>query len=141
MAAHLPRRCRLCPAPAVSRGRCAQHAPAAASHRSRFSHIYDTKQWRWLSKQHLAQRPFCVCGCGRLADLVDHRIPHRGNLKLAFDPDNLQSMARDCHGRKTADETNQRRGGGSMRQSSDSNQAGGARDTLTRRMSFAFEGW
>jgi 5-methylcytosine-specific restriction endonuclease McrA len=58
-----------------------------------------------MARQHLAEHPFCVCGCDRLAEVVDHIRPHRGDVALAFDADNLQSMTRACHGRKTRLET------------------------------------
>jgi 5-methylcytosine-specific restriction protein A len=38
----------------------------------------------------------------RAASLVDHRRPHRGNLVLFWDNSNWQSMAKDCHDKKTA---------------------------------------
>ncbi len=103
----LPRACRFpgCPYPAISRGRCAQHAHADEAQRHRFGRgVYHTSEWRRLSREHLLQHPFCICGCGRVAELVDHRIPHRGDPALAFDRNNLQSMTRQCHGRKTASE-------------------------------------
>jgi 5-methylcytosine-specific restriction protein A len=68
--------------------------------------LYQTKQWRdlrlvalerdgWMCKQtgvYLVE--------GRTADnaaVVDHIIPHRGDLALFFDLDNLQSVAKSWH--------------------------------------------
>lgn len=31
------------------------------------------------------------------AEVVDHKIPHRGDLRLFLDPDNLQSLCKHCH--------------------------------------------
>jgi 5-methylcytosine-specific restriction enzyme A len=105
MPARLPKACRLpgCSGVAVDRGRCAQHAPVAEAERGRFTSVYQTRRWRRLSQQHRAEHPYCV-RCGRLADLVDHVQPHRGDLTLAFDRP-LASMCWACHGIKTAAET------------------------------------
>jgi 5-methylcytosine-specific restriction protein A len=133
----IPRRCRLCAAPAVGRGRCDQHALPAAEHRTRSNHIYGTRRWRRMARQHLAEHPFCVCGCDRLAEVVDHIRPHRGDVALAFDADNLQSMTRACHGRKTRLET---AGGESFSQrGANSAQCGAQRETPMRRMSSDFK--
>lgn len=40
----------------------------------------------------------------RAASVVDHRRPHRGDMKLFWDRNNWQSMAKECHDRKTARE-------------------------------------
>jgi 5-methylcytosine-specific restriction protein A len=36
--------------------------------------------------------------------VVDHKVPHRGDMKLFWDRNNWQSMAKECHDRKTASE-------------------------------------
>ena len=36
--------------------------------------------------------------------MVDHIIPHKGNLELFWDEDNLQALCKPCHDRKTAKE-------------------------------------
>lgn len=63
------------------------------------------------SKGWLREHPLCACtDCdeGRVrtvaAVLVDHKIPHRGDMKLFWDRDNWQSMAKACHDIKTAKE-------------------------------------
>lgn len=38
------------------------------------------------------------------ASVVDHRIPHRGDMTLFWDSSNWQSMAKTCHDKKTARE-------------------------------------
>lgn len=40
----------------------------------------------------------------RLATVVDHVIPHRGDMELFWDSDNWQSMHKQCHDKKTASE-------------------------------------
>ena len=68
-------------------------------------------RWQKASKGFLRKHPLCMCPeCdeGRIrvtpAVLVDHRIPHRGDMKLFWDPTNWQSMAETCHNKKTATE-------------------------------------
>nr|WP_271529341.1 HNH endonuclease [Bradyrhizobium sp. CCBAU 25338] len=60
---------------------------------------YDGK-WQRESKVFLSlpQNRYCACGCGRVADVVDHKIPHRGNMRLFWDRSNWQPMAASpCH--------------------------------------------
>lgn len=60
---------------------------------------YDSK-WRRESNEFLAlpENRFCACGCGRIADCVDHKIPHRGDKKLFWDRTNWQPLASSpCH--------------------------------------------
>jgi 5-methylcytosine-specific restriction endonuclease McrA len=57
---------------------------------------------RWQREAHaylaLAGNNRCACGCGRLADMVDHIIPHRGDMRLFWDRTNWQPMASSpCH--------------------------------------------
>jgi 5-methylcytosine-specific restriction protein A len=39
-----------------------------------------------------------------VATVTDHKIPHRGDMALFWDRSNHQSMAKECHDRKTARE-------------------------------------
>lgn len=68
---------------------------------------YD-RRWQKLRLSHLAEHPLCVpcLSAGRTTEAteVDHRIPHKGDHSLLFDADNLTSMCKACHGRKTATE-------------------------------------
>lgn len=75
---------------------------------------YDTA-WEKLRRAHLAAEPLCrLCAqAGRAtpAVLVDHIVPLRdGGARL--DDNNLQSLCRACHDRKTADDVRKRRSGG-----------------------------
>lgn len=69
-----------------------------------------TSKWRKYSKRFLAEHPFCECeDCKRLgivrgATVVDHIVPHKGDMKLFWNPKNHQAMAKTCHDRKTATE-------------------------------------
>ncbi len=67
--------------------------------------IYDTQRWRRLRLLHLRESPLCVhCerrGNTSAANEVDHIVAiERGGA--AFDRDNLQSLCKTCHSRKTA---------------------------------------
>lgn len=73
--------------------------------------LYKTKKWQRTRAAKLAANPLCQCpGCGEgrvrvtPATVVDHIRPHRGDEVLFFAWDNLQSMAKPCHDRKTATE-------------------------------------
>ena len=62
---------------------------------------YKTAAWARLRKWQLQREP-CCCFCdrdGRVtpANTVDHKIPHKGDKKLFFDRDNLQSLCKPCH--------------------------------------------
>ncbi|HEX5935972.1 MAG TPA: HNH endonuclease signature motif containing protein [Pseudorhizobium sp.] len=73
--------------------------------REGWHHLYDTAAWKRLRQHQLTMEPLCRF-CLEVedvteADTVDHVEPHRGQLDLFYDPDNLQSLCRSCHdGRK-----------------------------------------
>jgi 5-methylcytosine-specific restriction endonuclease McrA len=56
----------------------------------------------------LRAHPLCECDeCkaqGRVlaASVVDHRVPHRGDMRLFWDSSNWQALSKSCHDRKTA---------------------------------------
>lgn len=57
-------------------------------------------RWRKESKAYLAVHPWCVNlgeGCTRLATLVDHITPHRGDQALFDDMKNWQPLCSHCH--------------------------------------------
>lgn len=62
-----------------------------------------SKRWQDMRRTQLKREPFCECPhhAGRAdrprAGVVDHKVPHRGDSKLFFDANNLQSMAKECH--------------------------------------------
>ena len=92
-----------CPNPAVHRGRCAEHARQVNRDTHRNRHIYGSKRWQLLRRHVLLEQPLCACGCGRLAEDVDHITPlDRGGAP--FDRSNLQALAHSCHARKTRQE-------------------------------------
>lgn len=67
--------------------------------------LYD-RRWRKRRRVKLLKDPLCE-ECKRegrltLATDVDHVIPHRGDRRLFDDDDNLQSLCKPCHSKKTA---------------------------------------
>jgi len=85
-----------------------QKPKAQADHQQRST----ARQRGYGSKWDKARREFlalpenrlCFCGCGKVADTVDHKVPHKGDQKLFWDRKNWQPMHRACHSRKTAGE-------------------------------------
>jgi len=63
-------------------------------------------KWRKYARLFLSDHPLCVNfeDCHRVAALVDHIIPHRGNEALFWKYSNLQPMCKQCHDAKTAKE-------------------------------------
>lgn len=94
-----------CSAPGCSKlahGRfCEDHKGMADRHRgSSYQRGYDSK-WRAYRKRFLSIHPLCE-ECGRLATVVDHIVPHKGNEDLFWDVTNHQALCETCHNRKTA---------------------------------------
>lgn len=57
-------------------------------------------KWRQARADFLAkpENKYCACGCGRLADMVDHIEPHRRDWKKFWDRRNWQPLASSpCH--------------------------------------------
>jgi 5-methylcytosine-specific restriction protein A len=66
---------------------------------------YDGK-WRKARTTFLNHHPLCL-DCqkrGRItpAVVVDHIVPHKGDMELFWDENNWQPLCVQCHGRKTA---------------------------------------
>ena len=96
---------------------CQQQRKAEADARrpSARARGYDGK-WQTESKAFLAQpeNRHCKCGCGRKADMVDHIIPHRGDMRLFWNRANWQPMAAvPCHvsHKQSIESRKDRRGG------------------------------
>jgi 5-methylcytosine-specific restriction protein A len=63
--------------------------------------LYNTAHWKALRFHQLSQDPLC-CMCKAqntitIATIVDHKIPHKGDERLFFDENNLQSMCKPHH--------------------------------------------
>jgi 5-methylcytosine-specific restriction endonuclease McrA len=69
--------------------------------RPEYTGWYKTARWKRLRKHQLAKQPFCQCPHhigGRMpATVADHITPHRGDQRLFWDPNNIQSLAASCH--------------------------------------------
>ena len=67
-----------------------------------------TARWQRARTRYLRQHPLCV-ECERQnrltpATVVDHIIPHKGDMVLFWDEDNWQSLCKTHHDIKTAKE-------------------------------------
>lgn len=63
--------------------------------------LYSKRRWLRLRKQHLSKSPLCVF-CEREgrtvpATVVDHIVPHKGDERLFFNANNLQSLCKAHH--------------------------------------------
>lgn len=62
--------------------------------------LYDRK-WRKRRYLYLCRNPFCVmCKAQGLlvtASVVDHKVPHKGDLSLFTNEHNFQALCRTCH--------------------------------------------
>jgi 5-methylcytosine-specific restriction protein A len=62
---------------------------------------YSTARWQHLRILHLSKQPLCVfcaeSGFTIAANVVDHKIPPRGDYTLFWDPKNLQSLCLPHH--------------------------------------------
>jgi 5-methylcytosine-specific restriction protein A len=63
-------------------------------------HLYD-RHWRAARAVFLSRNQLCcLCaarGVTRMATVVDHRIPHRGDAQLFWDESNWQPLCKVCH--------------------------------------------
>ena len=71
---------------------------------SQYPHLYNSARWRGkrgLQRRKLQTDPLCwYCeqmGHVVVATVVDHIVPHRGDVGLFFDWDNLRSTCKTCH--------------------------------------------
>ena len=103
-------------------GYCKGHGKRKAEryerHRGTSTHRGYNANWRRYRLAYLGSYPWCV-ECDKLANVVDHIVPHRGSYALFWDPGNHQAMCDRCHSSKTAREDggfgNATRGGGVSR--------------------------
>lgn len=82
----------------------------------RFSELYNNKRWRGMRMKQLRKQPLCERCLGhsiiKPATIAHHKQPHRGNLTLFYDANNLASSCADCH---NIDEQRIERGGKARR--------------------------
>lgn len=94
----------------VPKGQRCQHEQARTTERQRqnderrgsSSARGYTAEWSRESKAYLASlsTPLCACGCGRKANMVDHRIAPKGDMRLFWDRSNWQPFHFTCNRRK-----------------------------------------
>lgn len=66
-------------------------------------HVYNTKVWKTLRNEYIAEHQMCENCKINVAESVHHVIPFStGNtkeeiLQLAYDKNNLKSLCKDCH--------------------------------------------
>lgn len=69
-------------------------------------HMYECSRWTKASYSFRASNPWCVecesVGVIKAAEVVDHVIPHKGDVVLFWDSRNWQSLCKACHDAKTA---------------------------------------
>lgn len=107
---------RLCAYPGcgevVESGYCEKHTKQKRkiSERRRKSSTergYDSR-WRRYRTVFLKKNPLCVScqeeGIITPATVVDHIVPHKGDMKLFWDTSNHQALCKRCHDIKTATE-------------------------------------
>lgn len=67
-----------------------------------------TGEWKRAREAYLRDNPLCVhCRadhCITPATVVDHVVPHKGNMRLFWDQNNWQALCKMHHDRKTATE-------------------------------------
>ena len=89
-----------------SENRCERHAREFELTRPSASARGYGSRWRAARKRYLSAHPLCaMCleiGRPRVATVVDHVVPHRGDDRLFWDESNWCAMCKPCHDRKTA---------------------------------------
>ncbi len=89
-------------------GRCADHPRIStrSTHAKEYNKLYKTARWKRERRAHLNKHPLCVyCdqkGITKLAVILDHITPHKGDITLFWDRKNRQGLCKQCHDRKTA---------------------------------------
>lgn len=79
--------------------------PRAPKARSKTKRLYG-RRWRKASRVFLEDHPLCArCWPDIVeATVVDHIIPHKGDMELFWDGSNWQTLCTRCHNQKTANE-------------------------------------
>lgn len=93
----------------VKAGYCDAHKRTQPDyHIPEHQRMYNSARWKRMRKAQLTREPWCVdClaqGVYTVATDVDHIAAHRGDERLFYDANNLQSLCHSCHSRKTASE-------------------------------------
>lgn len=74
---------------------------SSATSKRPWANLYKRKRWLDLRASVLRQEPLCryckALGIETKATVVDHRKPHKGDLRLFFSRRNLQALCKPCH--------------------------------------------
>jgi 5-methylcytosine-specific restriction protein A len=67
------------------------------------------REWKGYTHRFIGDRKWCadpekLHQLPAAAEVVDHIVPHRGDISLFWDSTNHQPLCKRCHGRKTATE-------------------------------------
>lgn len=95
-----------------------------------------TNAWCRARDRYLDRHPLCVyCALANrvtAANVVDHIIPHRGDMVLFWDEDNWQSLCPPCHNSTKRREENSARRRAQTSSSSRPHRGGGPGGGITR---------
>ncbi|QDL92537.1 HNH endonuclease [Paroceanicella profunda] len=100
-----------------------ERTPAPAAPSARWDRLYDLRIWRrkpdGLRWSCLVAAQFTCAMCGRVDAshrmVADHITPHRGNMDLFTDAENLQCLCAECHsGEKARREVEERERSGGL---------------------------
>ncbi len=80
---------------------CPEHEPiqATIAEKKTTDSFYGTARWQKFRTWYRAQYPMCAI-CGRVGHLVDH-IKEIKDGGAELDPNNCQTLCRECHSSKT----------------------------------------
>lgn len=90
----------------VTGGRCPAHTQGEAQRPNQdVRRWYRTARWAALRQHKMNENPLCL-DCYAFGHIepwtdLDHRIPHRGDPALFWDPHNLEGRCHACHSAKT----------------------------------------
>lgn len=62
--------------------------------------LYSRSNWLKLRQMKLSQNPLCET-CKAVGVDIDHIIPHKGDLDIFYNYNNLQTLCKSCHAIKT----------------------------------------
>ena len=90
------------------RARMSKVKPQQTQEDKALHRLYCTNRWQRIRQSILSAEPLCA-ECARQdkitpATVVDHIIPHKGDLALFYDTSNLQPLCKRCHDAKTVRE-------------------------------------
>ncbi|MGC4075432.1 MAG: HNH endonuclease signature motif containing protein [Rubrivivax sp.] len=87
-------------------GRCEKHRQLADRQRGTARERGYSSKWERAREGYLRANPLCrTCQAQQLLELatvVDHIVPHKGDMGLFWDRTNWQPLCKPCHDAKTA---------------------------------------